>query len=84
MHGMKTKKPTRSVKYPHFIRLPKGCKSPTGSIYQRYDIVQQGRVLNSFADSFATVRSAEPFTLRVLMPNGKLKDITSTQEKAKV
>jgi len=84
MHGMKLKKPSRSVKYPYFIHLPKGCKSPTGSIYREYDIVNQGRVLNRFADGMSTVRSSEPFTVRVLLPNGKTQDIESKREKEKV
>ena len=80
-HGMRERKPSRSQKYPHYVHLPKGCKSPTDSIYREYDIVSQGRVLNRFADGMSTVRSSEPFTLRVMMPNGKVKEIASKNEK---
>ncbi len=68
---------TTSEKWPYYIHLPKGVKSPTNSVYKRFEIVSQGRVLNLFGPMLNTVRSAEPFTLRVLMPNGKVKEIAS-------
>ena len=37
-----TKRVKESEKRPFVITLPKGSKSPTNSIYKRYDIVSQG------------------------------------------
>lgn len=55
----------RHVRPPHVIRLPKGCTSPTGSIYKQYDIVEQGNVLSTYSDGPNVVRSNKPFVLRV-------------------
>jgi len=74
------KRISEAKKYPHVVKLPKGCTSPTNSVYQRYDIVKQGRVLQTYEpdrNKLATVRSAEPFILRVKMPSGKIKEIAS-------
>ena len=77
------KRRTITERYPYFVKLPKGCKSPTNSIYTRYDIVKQGRVLSTFGNSEYTVRSAEPFTLRILLENGKEKTLESKNGKVK-
>jgi hypothetical protein len=73
---------TKKKRPPHIALLPKGAKSPTDSIYHRYDIIEQGAVLQSYADGLGTVRSIRPFIIRVLLPNGKIKDIHSRDDSA--
>lgn len=53
-------------RHPHWVKLPKGAISPTGSkgIAKQFDTVYQTRVLWCMPDG-QTVRCAEPFTLRV-------------------
>ena len=75
--GMSPNKPKNRP--PYIARLPKGAKSPTGSIYKRYDIVEQGAVLQSYVNGPDTVRSMQPFHIRVLV-SGKVKDIYSKLE----
>lgn len=65
-----------SDKYPNYVILPKESMSPTGSIYKRYDIVEQTRVLISFGRETNTIRSSAPFTVRVSV-KGKIKELKS-------
>lgn len=67
---------SRTVKYPHVVRLPKGSLSPTNSMYKRYDIVAQGAVLHSYLDTPLTLRSTQPFTLRISV-NGIISEVSS-------
>ena len=69
------KKLSFTQRFPHFVNLPKNSKSPTDSIYKRYDILHQTLVLWS-QDTGYVVRSGAPFTLRVDV-NGKIRDIES-------
>ena len=75
---MKPKKLTEAQKHPHYVRLPKGSVSPTGSIYKFYDIKMQGGVLNTYSDKPSIVRSAEPFTL-IVDVKGRIKYLSSTE-----
>jgi hypothetical protein len=69
----------RHVRPPHIIRLPKGAVSPTGSIYKEFDIISQGRVLNTYPESRYVIRSLEPFVLRAKV-NGEVKEFKSKKE----
>lgn len=71
----------RHKREPHVVRLPKGSISPTGSIYKEFDIVSQGRVLNTYPDSKYVIRSLEPFTLRYSL-KGKIREVHSKHELA--
>lgn len=48
------------------LTIPPDSKSPTNSIYGRYDIVFQGSVLNTCGVGARVVYSAESFKLRYL------------------
>lgn len=63
-------------KLPHVVKLPVGAVSPTGSIYKHYDIVQQSNALSVAYNGPLTIRSSEPFTLRVSV-KGKIREISS-------
>lgn len=72
------KRPTIAQKEPHFVKLPKGATSPTGSIYKTFDIVSQERVLSTFSDNPLTVRSAGPFVLSTKVgKTGKIRQLSS-------
>lgn len=77
MHGMRVNQ--KKNRPPHIARIPKGSVSPTGSIYKRFDIVEQGSVLCSYANGPYTIRSLQPFKIRVSV-NGKIKEIESKLE----
>lgn len=70
------------VPMPHHIRpknvvmLPKDAKSPTGSIYQQFDIVKQTKTLVTYVGTKYVVYSNEPFTLR-FQSKGKIREVSS-------
>lgn len=64
---------------PHIARIPKGAKS-TESPFKRYDIIISAAPLVSYKNGPDTVRSLEPFTIRVQLPDGKIKFIKSEHE----
>jgi len=70
------KRLTIKQQYPHIIKLPKNAKSPTNSVYGRFDIVKQTKAVNTFSNAALTVRCAEPFTLLVLVGK-KIKQLES-------
>ena len=71
---IRPKKLTLAQRCPHVIVLPKGAQATKdGNIYNRFDIVSQGRVLWSQGN---TIRSAEPFVLKFQV-NGKVKTVES-------
>ena len=74
-----TKRVKESEKRPFVITLPKGSKSPTNSIYKRYDIVSQGMALWHVTNG-RVLRSAKPFTLLVEV-NGKVKELVSKEKR---
>lgn len=67
---------------PHIARIPKGGKS-VDSPFKRYDIIVSAAPLVSYANGPDTIRSMEPFTIRVVMPDGKYKYIKSSDEREK-
>jgi hypothetical protein len=77
------KRLTIAQREPHVVKLPKGSKSPTNSIYKTFDIVKQEAVVSTFSDAGLTVRSRLPFTLSVQVGK-KVRTIDSTPPKAKV
>lgn len=68
---------TEREKYPHVVKLPKNSTSPTNSIYKHFDILMQTKAVNTYSNIPTTVRCAEPFTLEVKLPSGKVKVIKS-------
>lgn len=58
-----TRKQKQIEKLPFRVKLPANAKSPTNSIYKRYDIIAQENVLNSY-DGDNTVYSTGPFVLQ--------------------
>ncbi len=75
--GLATTRLARAAQYPHKIKLPKGSLAPSGHPMFKYDIVKQSLALNHFMDAPNVVRSAAPFTIRVKLPSGKVKEIES-------
>ena len=67
---------------PHIARLPKGAKS-TESPFRRYDIITSTAPLLSYKNGPDTVRSLEPFTIRVVLTDGRIKFIKSKHEDEK-
>lgn len=67
---------------PHIARIPKGAKS-TETPFRRYDVMVSGAPLVSYKNGPDTVRSLEPFTIRVVMPDGRHKFIKSKLEEPK-
>lgn len=67
---------------PHIARIPKGAKS-LESPFKRYDIITSIAPLVSYSNGPDTVRSLEPFTIRVVLPNGRMKFIKSVDEREK-
>lgn len=72
---------TEREKYPFVVKLPKGSTSPTNSIYKHFDIMMQTKVVNTYSDIPTTVRCAEPFSLTVKLPSGRIKVLYSRKEK---
>ena len=70
-------KQTEAQKHPQVVKLPRGCVSPTGSIYRRFDIVMQTRAVSVYSDRGDTVRCSQPFILSVKLTNGKIKQLKS-------
>ena len=64
---------------PYYARIPKGARS-TETPFRRYDVIVSGAPLVSYRNGPDTVRSLEPFTIRVQMPDGKYKFIKSKEE----
>lgn len=77
------KRLTIAQREPYFVKLPKGAKSPTGSIYGTFDIVKQERVVSTFSDAALTVRSAKPFVLTTKVGNGKVRTLISKIKETK-
>ncbi len=67
---------------PHIARIPKGGKS-VDSAFKRYDIIVSSAPLVSYKNGPDTIRSEQPFTIRVRMPDGSYKFIKSQEEKEK-
>ena len=67
---------TRHIRPNLIVKLPKGSKSPTNSIYKRYDIVEQSRAVSQYEGVPDVVYCDKPFTLRVEV-KGKIKDLHS-------
>lgn len=63
---------------PHIARVPKGAKSLTNPL-RRYDIITSHAPLVSYKNGPDTVRSLEPFVIRVRV-DGKTRDIYSKVE----
>lgn len=56
---MKTKR-----KYKYYLMLPKDSKSPTESVYKRFDIEYQESVIDIYTNAPNKVYSMAPFTLK--------------------
>lgn len=76
---MRRTKQSRTAKYPHVVRLPKGAVSPTSGKPFTFDVVEQGKVVSTYVDAPRVVRSAAPFTLRALV-GSKVKEFKSKLE----
>lgn len=73
---IKQKRKSEAEKFPHYIKLPKNSKSPTDSIYKRFDIKMQTKAVNSYSNNPTIIRCAHPFILTVQVGK-KIKDIES-------